>query len=57
MNIKAQAQVFGIMFGAIGFVMGYVMTKAMQPGIFWSITTIICCTIVGYMIPVAVANK
>ena len=57
MNIKAQAQVFGIMFAAIGFVMGYVMTKAMQPGIFWSITTIICCTIVGYMITVAVANK
>jgi len=57
MKIKAQAQVFGIMFAAIGFVMGYLMTKAMQPGIFWSLATIICCTICGYIIPVAAGNK
>jgi len=57
MNIKGQAQVFGVIFGIIGFGMGYVMTKAMQPGIFWSIVTIICCSIVGYMIPVGVGDK
>ena len=57
MKNKAQAEIFGVLFAVIGFFMGYFMTKTMEPGLFWTIITIGCCTVAGYAIPTMVGNK
>ena len=57
MNKLGQAQLFGIVFAIIGAIMAFVMVKSMGAGIFISIITVICCAVVGYMIPVAVGSR
>jgi len=49
-NKKAQVSMWGFIYGVIGLVIALVITKMMNPGIFWSIVTIVVTTGGAYFV-------
>lgn len=48
MNKKGQASAWGLIYGIICLIIAIIITKAMHPGWFWSLVTIIVTTGAGY---------